>query len=132
MTTVTPADRAVDQVVAVLRRSPAGLFTDIDGTISQVARIPSEAFIEDSPRESLRALGRAISIVGVITGRGAADASTMLGLEGTVVIGNHDVRAAHFLELRGGETRAGSVARRHRSASSRTRKGPATPEASTT
>jgi trehalose 6-phosphate phosphatase len=89
MTTVTPADRAVDQVVAVLRRSPAGLFTDIDGTISQVARIPSEAFIEDSPRESLRALGRAISIVGVITGRGAADAATMLGLEGTVVIGNH-------------------------------------------
>src|SRR5215218_8402491 len=89
MTAITPVERAVDQVAAVLRSHPSGLFTDIDGTISQVARIPSEAFVGDSPRESLRILGSALSIVGVITGRGAADAATMLGLGGTVVIGNH-------------------------------------------
>jgi len=89
MTTITPVERAVAQVVAVLCRQPAGLFTDIDGTISQMARIPSEAFVGESPKESLRTLGSAISIVGAITGRGAADAATMLGLEGTVVIGNH-------------------------------------------
>ncbi len=89
MTTITPVDRAIDHVVTVLRRNPAGLFTDIDGTISQVARVPSEAFVAESARDSLRRLGSAISIVGAITGRGAADAASMLGLDGTVVIGNH-------------------------------------------
>lgn len=89
MATVTPIERAIDRVVEVLDRSRAGLFTDIDGTISQVARTPSEAIVEESPRESLRALGSALTIVGAITGRGAADAASMLGLEGTVVIGNH-------------------------------------------
>ncbi len=73
----------------MLRRNPAGLFTDIDGTISQVARVPSEAFVAEPPRASLRSISSAISIVGAITGRGAADAASMLGLDGTVVIGNH-------------------------------------------
>jgi trehalose 6-phosphate phosphatase len=82
-------ERAIEHVVAVLRRNPAGLFTDIDGTISQVARVPSEAIVGDAPRQSLRALGSVVSIVGAITGRGAADAVGMLGLDGTVVIGNH-------------------------------------------
>jgi trehalose 6-phosphate phosphatase len=89
MTTITPVERAIERVVSVLSRQPAGLFTDIDGTISQVARVPSEAMVGDSPRASLRAIGSAIRIVGAITGRGAADAARMLGLEGTVVIGNH-------------------------------------------
>lgn len=89
MPTITPIEHAIDRVVSVLERAPSGLFTDIDGTISQVARTPSEAIVEESPRESLRALGSVLTIVGAITGRGAADAAGMLGLEGTVVIGNH-------------------------------------------
>jgi trehalose 6-phosphate phosphatase len=98
MATSMPIELAIDQVEQVLRRSPAGLFTDIDGTISQVARVPSEAFVAESARESLRALGSVIAIVGAITGRGAADAAGMLGLEGTVVIGNHG-----YERLQGGE-----------------------------
>src|SRR5690349_7008102 len=98
MVTLTPIERAIDQVVAVLARQPSGLFTDIDGTISQVARVPAEAFVDESPRSSLRALGSVITIVGAITGRGAADAAGMLGLDGTVVIGNHG-----YERLQGGE-----------------------------
>lgn len=98
MAAITPVERAIDQVVSVLRKQPAGLFTDIDGTISQVARVPSEAVVGDLPRASLRSLGSSISIVGAITGRGASDASSMLGLEGTVVIGNHG-----YERLQGGE-----------------------------
>ena len=89
MTTTTPVEIAIDQVVAVLRKNPAGLFTDIDGTISRVAQVPSEAFVGESARDSLRQLGSALAIAGGVTGRGAADAATMLGLDGTVVIGNH-------------------------------------------
>jgi trehalose 6-phosphate phosphatase len=87
--TLTPIALAIDRVVGVLQQRPAGLFTDIDGTISPVARVPSEAFIAESARDSLRALGTTLSIVGAITGRGAEDAAGMLGLDGTVVIGNH-------------------------------------------
>jgi trehalose 6-phosphate phosphatase len=89
MTANPTIERVVEQVASVLRRQPAGLFTDIDGTISQVARVPSEAFVDESPRTSLKSIASAVSIVGVITGRGAYDAATMLGLDGTVVIGNH-------------------------------------------
>lgn len=98
MATLTPIQRAIDLVVEVLQRNPAGLFTDIDGTISHVARVPSEAFVAESARDSLRMLGSVISIVGAITGRGAEDAAGMLGLEGTVVIGNHG-----YERLQGGE-----------------------------
>jgi hypothetical protein len=62
--TLTPIALAIDRVVGVLQQRPAGLFTDIDGTISPVARVPSEAFIAESARDSLRALGTTLSIVG--------------------------------------------------------------------
>lgn len=80
---------AIERVVTVLERSPSGLFTDIDGTISQVARTPSEATVEESARISLRRLDSVLSIVSAVTGRAAADGLQMLGLENTVVIGNH-------------------------------------------
>lgn len=80
---------AIERVVMVLERSPSGLFTDIDGTISQVARTPSEATVEESARVSLRRLDSVLSIVSAVTGRAAADGLQMLGLEQTVVIGNH-------------------------------------------
>jgi trehalose 6-phosphate phosphatase len=89
MPDITSVDRAVDRVAHVLERHPSGLFTDIDGTISQVARVPAEAVVEESPRRSLRELSSVLTIVGAITGRGAADAAGMLGLDGAVVIGNH-------------------------------------------
>jgi trehalose 6-phosphate phosphatase len=95
MTTSIPIEQAIEHVVAVLRRQPAGLFTDIDGTISQVARTPIEAIIGESPRASLRALSSTVAIVGVITGRGAADAARMLGLDGSVIIGNHGYERLH-------------------------------------
>ncbi|TXG80887.1 MAG: trehalose-phosphatase [Thermomicrobiales bacterium] len=95
MTTMMPVERAVERVVQVLQQEPAGLFTDIDGTISQVARVPSEAFVADSPKASLRSLATSVSIVGAITGRGAAEAATMLGLDGVVVVGNHGYERLH-------------------------------------
>lgn len=84
-----PIEAAIDRVAGVLSRTPAGLFTDIDGTISQVARTPSEATVEEPARRSLRRLESKLAIVGAITGRAADNAAEMLGLEGTVVIGNH-------------------------------------------
>ncbi len=45
-----PIEAAIDRVAGVLSRTPAGLFTDIDGTISQVARTPSEATVEEPAR----------------------------------------------------------------------------------
>lgn len=84
-----PVETAIEQVVEVLRHEPAGLFTDIDGTISHVARVPSEATVGESPRASLRSLARNVQLLGVITGRSAADAAAMLDLDRTLIVGNH-------------------------------------------
>lgn len=89
MITITPVDRAADLVVAVLSNAPAGLFTDIDGTISHVARTPSEATVDEAARISLRRLAKNLAIVGAVTGRGAADAAGMLELNDIALIGNH-------------------------------------------
>ncbi len=89
MGVLIPTEEAIDRVADVLSRTPSGLFTDIDGTISPVARTPSEAKVEESARESIRRLGEVLSIVGAVTGRGAADAVSMLDLDGTMIIGNH-------------------------------------------
>ena len=89
MRTIVSTEDAVKRVVAVLSQSPSGLFTDIDGTISPVARTPSEAKVEESARFSLRRLEPVLAIVAAVTGRAAADAVGMLGLDDVVVIGNH-------------------------------------------
>jgi trehalose 6-phosphate phosphatase len=78
-----------DRVLAVLRKAPAGLFTDIDGTISAIAPTPDVASISDAARNALRLLAARLAVVGVVTGRAADDAAAMLALPDVLVVGNH-------------------------------------------
>ena len=78
-----------DPVSDLLTLSPLGLFTDIDGTISEIAPSPSEARISDSCRESLETLAGHVALVAAVSGRSVADARAMVGLDGIVYIGNH-------------------------------------------
>jgi trehalose 6-phosphate phosphatase len=94
---VDPA--VLERCLTVLRQAPAGLFTDIDGTISAIAPTPAAAVISDAAREALRRLAQHLAFVGVITGRSADDGSAMLGIPGVTVVGNHG------LEWRVGEER---------------------------
>lgn len=74
--------------LALLRRPPAALFADIDGTIAPIVPEPSAAAVLPEARDALAALAGHVRIV-VLTGRSAADARTMVGLDAAVYSGNH-------------------------------------------
>src|SRR5579884_2221534 len=66
-----------------------GLFTDIDGTISQIAPTPSAAVVDPACREALRRLAMRWALVAVVSGRTARDAQRMVALRGLIYVGNH-------------------------------------------
>lgn len=84
-----------ERVLEVLRLRPAGLFTDIDGTISAIAKTPSEAVVSERARDALRRLADRIEIVGAVTGRAADDGAQMLDIPGLLVVGNHGMEWLH-------------------------------------
>ena len=79
----------VERVVEVLRRAPAGLLTDIDGTISRIAPTPDAATVEPAMAATLARLAGRLAVVAALTGRGAADAARMVGVPGLLYVGNH-------------------------------------------
>ncbi len=78
-----------DVVREVLSLKPVGLFTDVDGTISEIAPTPAEAVVSEACRESLCLLVERLEVVAAISGRSAADTKSMVGVEGMVYVGNH-------------------------------------------
>ena len=90
---VDPVTR--QRVLEVLRLQPAGLFTDIDGTISAIAATPSEAVVTSEARDALRRLAGRLSLVGAVTGRAADDGVAMVGIPDLLVVGNHGMEWLH-------------------------------------
>ena len=72
-----------------LRRAPAGLVTDIDGTISVIAATPDEARVEAAAAAALRRLAARLALVAVVSGRAAAAGRAMVGLDELLYVGNH-------------------------------------------
>ena len=70
---------------------PAGLVTDLDGTLAPIVPVPSQARPFQGATAVLRSLASRLPVVAVITGRAAADARSILGEAGdsVLVIGNH-------------------------------------------
>ena len=79
----------LDVIKEALKRSPFGLITDIDGTISQTAPTPQEARVSPLCRQYLSALCNQLALVAAISGRPAAEAKNMINIDGMVYIGNH-------------------------------------------
>lgn len=78
-----------DSVRELLKSTPFGLFTDVDGTISEIAQSPGEACVTESCRDSLAILTRHLTVVCAVSGRPAAEARNMVGIDEMVYIGNH-------------------------------------------
>lgn len=85
------ADRTLPLAEAALAASPAGLVTDLDGTLAPIVPIPSEARPVQGTAQALVVLAGRLAVVAVITGRAAMDARRILGEAGNavLVIGNH-------------------------------------------
>jgi len=93
---VPPADHSGDpanleSLIAPLRKEPgrAAILTDIDGTIAPIVLDPCKAAVPKRTRELLRELARRYALVGCLSGRRAADARRVVGLDELAYSGNH-------------------------------------------
>ncbi len=84
-----PDPVAVERLVAVLAPAPAGLLTDIDGTISSIAPTPEAATVAPEVAATLDRLARRLAVVAAISGRAAGDAARLVGARDMLYVGNH-------------------------------------------
>src|SRR5687767_2063829 len=96
----TVADRTSDASRARVRRAagalrrlfearPAGLLTDVDGTISRITRHTNDATVAPVAQRALARLSTELDLVAVVTGRAVERARTMVGVDGLGYVGNH-------------------------------------------
>jgi trehalose 6-phosphate phosphatase len=82
-------EEAADKAAAVLQSRPSGLISDIDGTLSPIVTVPSEAVVLPQARQALSELSEEVDLVAVISGRRVDEARHMVGLDHVVYFGNH-------------------------------------------
>lgn len=72
-----------------LAQRPRGLLLDIDGTLSPIAPTPEAARLLPGIAPLLERAAERFEVVALISGRGAADARRLVGVERLLYIGNH-------------------------------------------
>lgn len=74
-----------------LRAEPAraAILTDVDGTLAPIVERAEEAAVPAAAREVLAALASRYGLVGAVSGRRAADARRLVGLDEIAYAGNH-------------------------------------------
>lgn len=77
------------KAVELLQTPRAALFTDLDGTLSELVQRPEEATLSPDVREALESLHHRLPLVAIISGRAARDALAMVGLPQLTYVGNH-------------------------------------------
>lgn len=89
--TDAPLSRALTLARSALADAPAGIATDIDGTLSPIVDDPDAAALASGAAAALAALAEQVAVVAAVTGRAAADARRILGTDAILVAGNHGV-----------------------------------------
>ncbi len=79
----------------MLAQKPRGLLLDIDGTLSPIAPTPEEARLLPGIAPLLERAAAHFEVVAAISGRSAADARQMIGVDRLLYIGNHGLE--HWL-----------------------------------
>lgn len=106
----TTVAAAVEATTAVLSHRPAALLFDFDGTLSRLVDDPADAAIEQRSEAALKELTGLVDVVGIVTGRAAADVQQKLDTSELVVVGNHGlewvVRGEHQAHAAGVEAEA--------------------------
>jgi len=94
------APDVIERCLMILRCHPAGLITDIDGTISAIAPTPGAAFVSEPVKRTLARLAHRLDLVAAVSGRSAANAATMVGVDALVYVGNHGMERLEAGQLR--------------------------------
>jgi trehalose 6-phosphate phosphatase len=74
-----------------LRADPAhaAILTDVDGTLAPIVERPERAEVPAEARAALVRLSERFALVGCVSGRRAAEARRLVGVEGIAYAGNH-------------------------------------------
>ncbi len=77
--------------LAGITRAPgkSAILLDVDGVLAPIVEIPHEAAVPPVTREELRRLVQRYALVACISGRAAADAQRVVGLDELVYVGEH-------------------------------------------
>jgi len=77
--------------LARLREDPAraAVLTDVDGTLAPIVPRPEEAAVPQRASAALRRLSERYGLVGCVSGRRAAEARRLVGVDGIAYAGNH-------------------------------------------
>lgn len=83
--------RDLAELTAPLRNAPreAAVLFDVDGTLAPIVDDPAEASVPAPTREALRALARRFALVACVSGRRAAEARRLVGVDELAYAGNH-------------------------------------------
>ena len=84
-----PVATALSLARSALGSAPAGLLTDLDGTLAPIVDDPDAARPLSQAVAALTALAGRLAVVAVISGRAPDDARRRLGTDRLLVIGNH-------------------------------------------
>src|SRR5436190_701386 len=85
------ASQSIDELLAPLRADPvrSAVLTDIDGTLAPIVERPDQAAVPDEAIDLLERLSNRFAVVGCISGRRAAEARELVGVDGIAYAGNH-------------------------------------------
>jgi trehalose 6-phosphate phosphatase len=85
------SDAASSPLLEPLRADPAhaAVLTDVDGTLAPIVAKPELAAVPARARKVLAALSERYSLVGCVSGRRAAEARRLVGVDGIAYAGNH-------------------------------------------
>ena len=65
------------------------VFCDLDGTLAPIVQRPEDAAVPEEAREALRRIAERYALAAVVSGRRAADAKRLVGLDEVAYSGNH-------------------------------------------
>lgn len=84
-----------DRLMGRVLGKPFVLLLDVDGTLAPIAPRPADAVVPPVAREAVESLARTEGVVvALVSGRAAADARRIVGIDPVWVIGNHGAEIA--------------------------------------
>lgn len=81
----------LEEALHLLRAAPerTGIFTDFDGTLSQIVDVPQAAEPTDGAGETLESLAGRFAVVAVVSGRSLDDLRMRLDVDGVLLAGSY-------------------------------------------
>ncbi|HYI24084.1 MAG TPA: trehalose-phosphatase [Thermomicrobiales bacterium] len=89
MTSASSVSVVAEFLGNMLQDRPSAVLSDFDGTLSHVSPTPDAALMAPGVNEVLSELVDRADLVGIVTGRGAADVMTKVQVSGLEYVGNH-------------------------------------------